>query len=69
MDERPSACVFINHQALFYGLNLDASFGGPNPLRPKQLAVADPAASWAAAGRERAFFAFATNTSPNGRTQ
>jgi len=35
----------------------DAAFGGATPVPPKQLAVADPAARWTAASRERAFFA------------
>ena len=39
----------------------DAAFGGATPVPPKQLAVADPAARWTAATRERAFFAYATN--------
>ena len=39
----------------------DAAFGGATPVPPKQLAVADPAARWTAASRERAFFAYATN--------
>ncbi|WP_066827985.1 IS1182 family transposase [Sphingomonas mali] len=39
----------------------DAAFGGATPVPPKQLAVADPAARWTAATRERAFFAYSTN--------
>jgi transposase len=39
----------------------DAAFGGATPVAPKQLAVADPAARWTAATRERAFFAYSTN--------
>lgn len=39
----------------------DAAFGGATPVPPKQLAVADPAARWTAASRERAFFAYSTN--------
>ena len=39
----------------------DAAFGGATPVEPKQLAVADPAARWTAATRERAFFAYSTN--------
>lgn len=39
----------------------DAAFGGGTPVPRKQLAVADPAARWTAASRERAFFAYATN--------
>ncbi len=39
----------------------DAAFGGATPVPPKQLAVADPAAGWTAATRERAFFAYSTN--------
>lgn len=39
----------------------DAAFGGATPVQPKQLAVADPAARWTAATRERAFFAYSTN--------
>ena len=39
----------------------DAAFGGATPVAPKQLAVADPAARWTAASRERAFFAYSTN--------
>ena len=35
----------------------DAAFGGATPVPPMQLAVADPAARWTAASRERAFFA------------
>ena len=36
----------------------DAAFGSATPVPPKQLAVADPAARWTAASRERAFFAY-----------
>jgi len=39
----------------------DAAFGAATPVAPKQLAVADPAARWTAASRERAFFAYSTN--------
>jgi transposase len=39
----------------------DAAFGGATPVPPRQLAVADPAARWTAATRERAFFAYSTN--------
>jgi len=39
----------------------DAAFGGATPVPPKQLAVADPAARWTAASRDRAFFAYSTN--------
>jgi hypothetical protein len=39
----------------------DAAFGGATSVAPKQLAVADPAARWTAATRERAFFAYSTN--------
>lgn len=39
----------------------DAAFGAATPVPPKQLAVADPAARWTAATRERAFFAYSTN--------
>jgi transposase len=39
----------------------DAAFGAATPVVPKQLAVADPAARWTAASRERAFFAYSTN--------
>jgi IS5 family transposase len=39
----------------------DAAFGGATPVVPKQLAVADPAARWTAATRERAFFSYSTN--------
>ena len=39
----------------------DAAFGGATPVAPKQLAVADPAARWTAASRERAFFVYSTN--------
>ncbi|MGC6331833.1 transposase [Rhizorhabdus sp. FW153] len=39
----------------------DAAFGGATPVAPRQLAVADPAARWTAASRERAFFAYSTN--------
>ena len=39
----------------------DAAFGSATPVVPKQLAVADPAARWTAASRERAFFAYSTN--------
>lgn len=39
----------------------DAAFGAATPVAPKQLAVADPAARWTAATRERAFFAYSTN--------
>jgi transposase len=39
----------------------DAAFGGATPVPPKQLAVADPAARWTAATRERAVFAYSTN--------
>ena len=39
----------------------DVAFGGATPVPPKQLAVADPAARWIAASRERAFFAYAAS--------
>jgi transposase len=39
----------------------DAAFGAATPVVPKRLAVADPAARWTAASRERAFFAYSTN--------
>ncbi len=39
----------------------DAAFGAATSVQPKQLAVADPAARWTAATRERAFFAYSTN--------
>jgi hypothetical protein len=39
----------------------DAAFGAATPVPPRQLAVADPAARWTAATRERAFFAYSTN--------
>lgn len=39
----------------------DAVFGGATPVPPTQLAVADPAARWTAASRDRAFFAYSTN--------
>ncbi|MGB3472061.1 MAG: IS1182 family transposase [Erythrobacter sp.] len=39
----------------------DAALWGATPVSPKQLAVADPAARWTAASRERAFFAYSAN--------
>jgi IS5 family transposase len=39
----------------------DAAFGAATPVPPRQLAVADPAARWTAATRERAFFAYSTS--------
>ena len=39
----------------------NAAFGAATPVAPKRLAVADPAARWTAASRDRAFFAYSTN--------
>ena len=59
-DALPDAT--ISHAVREYLAVLDdAAFGGATPVPPKQLAVADPAARWTAASRERAFFAYATN--------
>jgi len=55
-DEAPSRAI-----REYLAVLDDAAFGGATPVPPKQLAVADPAARWTAATRERAFFAYSTN--------